>query len=288
MPSIKVPTWVRAWWGWAVAAAGTLAAFLAGFKNILEVLTGAAHTVAEVWDRWGAWQFAIVLVILVVTLALLALVWAREIAEPIRALGRRLPRKLFAKVIASLGILAGVAGGVTVVLLYDPVPEQLIRLLPQAKQVLAVAIRTYGTNGKASYEMMSGAGGLDPTSFARITFNPYGAAVEQNCGWMIFFVRGTSLARFKEFRFLIRGSAGQEKIGLKAKDASGTEVAVRLDDSRQIASGKIERTWQEVTIPFRRFGNVDFTFFDNLSLYVSGEMAGPGPQTIDVGAFEFR
>lgn len=284
----KLLAWVRAWWTWAAGAAAVVATFLAGFKNIREALTAVAGTIAEVWDRWGGRQFAIVFVVLVVTLVLLAPVWAREVAAPIRALGKRSRRKLFAKVIASLGILAGVAGGMTVVLMHDPVPLQLQRLLPQAKDVLAVAIRTYGTNGKASYEMMVGAGGLDPTNFARITFNPYGAAVEQNCGWMIFFVRGVSLGRFKEIRFLIRGSAGQEKIGLKAKDAHGAEVAVRLDDSRQIASGRIERTWQEVTIQFRRFGNVDFTLFDNLSVYVSGEMAGPGPQTIDVGAFEFR
>jgi hypothetical protein len=279
---------VRRRWKQLVALVGTVAVLLSQIEKIRATASKAGALWLEFSIRWGTRQFAVALVVLAGTVALLAGVWWREVTPGVRRAWGSSRRKVTVKGGASVLLLCAVAGAVSAFLLHDVPRTQVRRLLAEADAVGAVAVRTYANNASAHYELRTEPDGLGPRSFARITFNPNGSGTGQNCGFIVIFVRGTNLSRFAELRFLVRGQRGDEKIGVKAKDAKGNEVALSLHDPRHLNAGKITPTWQEAVLPLERFGNVDFALFENFSLFVNGEMAGPGPQTIDVGAFSFR
>ena len=288
MTRTEVVTLLKRWWAAVAVAAAAIVTFFDQIKKIVKAITAVSGAAVEVWSRWGTRQFVVVLGILALTVGVLACIWWSQLIPSLRTMWNVSRRELAVRGGISATLLAVIAGVVTVVLLHDAQPGLLTSLLSQAGALNAIAIRTYGNNGTVSYDIVSESGRIGPPSFARITFKPYGNRIDHNCGWIIMFQPGTNLSRFQELRFFVRGSSGDEKIGVKAKDAHGNEVPISLNDPRHIAAGKITSTWQEAIIPLDRFGNVDLAFFENLSLYVSGDMVGPGPQTIDVGAFEFR
>ena len=81
------------------------------------------------------------------------------------------------------------------------------------------------------------------------------------------------------------GKRAAEKIGIKLKDARGTEVAVMLDGQPYLTERRITTDWQEVSIPLSHFGNVDLQMMDCLTLFSDGSMASTKPQTVYVGGF---
>jgi hypothetical protein len=167
-----------------------------------------------------------------------------------------------------------------------PSPE-VEKLFPQASGLGATLIRTYGTNGVANYTFHEESTPFGPKDgYAKITFRTFGNTVDQNCGWVIFLLRGVDISNYKEFRFLIRGERGNEKIGIKAKDARGVEIPLMLEGA-YLRKGMITTDWQEVIVPLEDFGNVDFGLMDNFSIFTTGLMAGTRPQTIYVGNFIF-
>lgn len=99
--------------------------------------------------------------------------------------------------------------------------------------------------------------------------------------------RGRDLGRYKALRFLIKGLKGREIVGLKAKDALGTEVSLLLNHY-YLADNQITTEWQQVNIPLDHFPKVDFGFMDNFSIFANGEVSGTMPQVVFVGGFELR
>lgn len=167
---------------------------------------------------------------------------------------------------------------------------EVYKLCPQAKQYGPAVIRTYATNGISLYSFHDESPPFGPQNgYAKITFHVYGNTVAQNAGWVIFLQRGVDIGRFDELRFLIRGEKGNEKIGIKAKDARGVEIELVLDGTYLRHQG-LSTTWQEAdaVVPLAHFGNVDFGLFENFSFFTTGVLAGPRPQTFYVGQFELR
>lgn len=162
-------------------------------------------------------------------------------------------------------------------------------LFPEAATLGGINIQTYGTNATVKY-LLSEETLLDgPDGYAQITLKPH--SLDHNCGWIISFsLEGIDIYRkkYKQLRFQIKGENGDEKIGVKAKDAYGKEIAINLEDDHYLRTGKISTKWQQVSIPFEHFGKVDFSFMANFSLFTDGNMTKTIPQTIYVGGFELK
>lgn len=169
-----------------------------------------------------------------------------------------------------------------------PTSQEAEILFPQAAKLGPTLVRTYVTNAEIHYSFYEETPLFGPDGYAKITFKNYGRTVDYNSGWVLFLPRGSDISKYKQLRFLIRGENGDEKIGIKAKDARGTEVALALEESHYLPEGRISTNWQEVTVPLEDFANVDFGLMDNFSLYSNGQMAGTRPQTIYVGGFQLR
>lgn len=167
----------------------------------------------------------------------------------------------------------------------SPTSYDAQKLFPQAADMGPVFIRTYASNGEAYYAFFGETPPLGPDGYVSITLRNYGTTGEHNSGWVFFFLRGADLSRYKEMRFLIRGETGLEKIGIRAKDARGIEVSLILDAGTYLRTQTLTTQWQEVTIPFTHFGNVDFGLVDNFSFYTRGDMSRTVPQTFYVGGF---
>ncbi len=159
------------------------------------------------------------------------------------------------------------------------------RLFPQAADIGPVLIRTHASNGEAYYSFFEDTPLFGPNSYVRITLRNYGTTEEQSSGWVYFFLRGADLGRYKALRFLIRGETGSEKIGITAKDSRGIEMGLILNDGPYLTNKSLTTEWQEATIPFTHFGNVDFSLVDNFGFFTRGDIAQTIPQTFYVGGF---
>jgi hypothetical protein len=158
-------------------------------------------------------------------------------------------------------------------------------LFPQGEKYGPLLIRTYAANGKVNYSFSEETPLFGPKGYAKIRLKTYGKSEEQNCGWVLFLLKGVDLTRYKQLRFKIRGEKGNEAIGVKAKDARGIEVSLLLENY-YLSKSKITTDWQQVTIPLDHFGRVDFGLMDNFSIFTNGRIAGTRPQTIYIGEFE--
>ena len=167
---------------------------------------------------------------------------------------------------------------------------RLYKVFPQAEKYGPSSIEIYATNGSIEYDYHSESPAFGPEEgYFEINFRLWGDSEAHNAGWIIFLLNGVDISRFSELRFLLRGESGQEKIGIKAKDAHGVEVQLILDE-HCLRNENLSMTWQqaEVVVPLSYFGNVDFGFFENFSLFTTGPLVGTRPQTIYVGQFELR
>jgi hypothetical protein len=279
---------LRSWWVALIPIAAAIVAFYKGVGTVVEATSAIVGTTADVWARWGSAQFGIVLTILMGTVVLLVVIWWQEVFPAVAICWRKSTTRGVIKTGASVTLLVGIAATVTVLLLHDVEPEHLRALFAQAETLNAIALRTYGTDGRAEYEIMRSKDATGPRAFARVTLAPWKDTAQSNCGFIISFQPGTDLHRFTRLHFMLRGRDGNEKVDIKAKDATGNEVRIRLEGSPFVPDGRIAQTWKEVAIPLTSFGSVRFGFFDNLSFSVSGDRAGASPQIIDVGGFEFR
>jgi hypothetical protein len=194
--------------------------------------------------------------------------------------------QFFLKAIFSAIIIIPFAFLLTFYMFEDRLPSfEAEKIFPQAAALGPTFIRTYATNGVVHQSFLDQAASFGPRDgCARITFKLFGSTLEQNGGWVLYLFRGVDLRQYRELRFLVRGEDGKEKIGIKAKDASGIEVQLSLEGS-YLRSGEITSNWQEAIVPLSHFGNVDFSFMENFSIFTTGVMAGTRPQTIYVGEF---
>lgn len=192
----------------------------------------------------------------------------------------------------ALTVCVVVLGGLTLLLGIDQSwreTEEVYKLFPQARQYNPAVIRTYATNGSSSYSFYDEKSRCGPNGFAKITFRVNRGTEADNAGWVIFLLRGEDISKFSQLNFCIRGDEGGEKVGVKAKDAAGAEVAINLTaDDKYLRGVGLSKEWEIVTIPLKRFGEVDFGLFENLSLFSTGAMAGAGPQVFYVGEFELK
>jgi hypothetical protein len=204
-----------------------------------------------------------------------------------RTRGRwRIPARI--AVLAAGTLLPSAVTAIGLVWMLAPSPEHdhdAARLFPQTVQRGGGWIRVYGSNGQATYNVVDRQR-RGPNAVANITFHAFGEDSEHSSGWVIFFLRGVSFQEFSVLKFDIRGHAGGERIGVKAKDAMGSETAIVLDE--RYMPGGITKAWREVRIPFKNFGRVRFDMLENVSLYSTGQMARRIPQTIAVRDFKME
>jgi hypothetical protein len=141
--------------GWVVlaAAAAAIVAFYKGVGTVVEATSAVVGTATDVWARWASVQFGIVLAILIGTVVLLGAIWWQEVLPAVATCWRKSTTRGAIKTGASVALLAGIAATVTVLLLHDVEPEHLRALFAQAESLNARALRTYGTDGRAEYEI---------------------------------------------------------------------------------------------------------------------------------------
>jgi hypothetical protein len=229
---------------------------------------------------------AIVYAAAVVIAILIALIWHSEVYPSLRRLYLEKRRVLVLKLSSSMVVPIPLI----VVLVFLVSPEwsknnDAEKLFPQAAVLGPVRMSSYATNGEVSYSFRDEAPQFGPNGFVTITFRTYGTTMDNNCGLVLFLLRGSDLREFKQLRFYIRGESGAERIGIKAKDANGVEVPLMLDQGPYLTEGTISTHWQEASVPFSHFGNVDFGLMDNFSFFTRGDLAKTIPQTIYVGGF---
>lgn len=222
--------------------------------------------------------------------SVLVWLWNLEILPNFRRYYYRERKPFFLTLFCTLVVQILLIFAIILVFLHSKLPtsQEAEILFPQAAKLGPTLIRTYVTNGEVHYAFHEETPLFGPDGYAEITFKNYGRTVEQNSGWVIFLPRGSDISKYRQLRFLIRGEYGGEKVGIKAKDARGTEVALMLEEYHYLSEGKISTDWQEATIPLEDFANVDFGLMDNFSIYSNGQMAGTRPQTIYVGKFQLR
>jgi len=104
----------------------------------------------------------------------------------------------------------------------------MAKLFPQTDELGPVFIRTFATNGSATFQFYDDAPIYGPNGYVDVQLRAFGSTVDYNSGWVIFFLRGVDFSDKKQLRFFIRGASGAEQIGLKAKDVLGREVAILL------------------------------------------------------------
>jgi hypothetical protein len=220
---------------------------------------------------------------------LCAWLWNSKLLSYFLSVFKKQRIQFFRNLIFTIIILIPFTLLLTSVMLQDRLPSQEgKKLFPIAADLGPIFIRTYATNGVVNHSFIEKSVPLGPKEgYAKITFKLFGVTLEHNGGWVIFLLKGVDLSKYHELRFLIQGEVGQEKIGIKAKDASGIEVQLPLV-SEYLHEGKISTVWQEVIVPFSHFGNVDFSFMENFSIFTTGTMAGTHPQTIYVGEFDLK
>ncbi len=157
-------------------------------------------------------------------------------------------------------------------------------LFPQAIKIGPTLISTYASRGKVEYSFIK----EKPFNYAKIKLQTYGRTVEENCGWVIFLLKGSDVSNYKAISFYIRGENGEEKIGFKAKDARGIENYLLLEEDGYLPEKKIKTTWQKVSIPLKDFGDVNINLMDNFSIFQRGDFVGTRSQTICLANFELE
>lgn len=159
-------------------------------------------------------------------------------------------------------------------------------LFPQAAELGPVLIQTYASNGEAHYSFHTETPINGPDGYVKVTLKANNRYVENNAGWVMFLLKGSDISSYKQLRFRIKGEQGGEIIGIKAKDAKGRESYLMLDE-HYLANG-VTNDWQQVSIPFEDFGDVDFSLIDNFSFFTTGDLAETRPQIIYLGEFQLR
>lgn len=274
---------VSNWEGWlktlgvVMGLVGALPAVISAVRDVVSGVSDFTSRPGVFWMRVGAlYPMGLVAAVLV------AAAWTWRLR-----LGRRAKPWVPLVVRVVITVVLPLLATIVMVVLLAPSPEHdrdLAGLFPQTVRRGGGWIRVYGNNGAATYVVVGRSNPLaDAEVSADITFHAFGEGHDYSSGWVIFFLRGVSFGEFKTLKFYVRGRAGQERIGVKAKDAVGTESSVQLDE-RYLAAG-ITRSWQEVKIPFTHFGRVRFDMLENVSLYSTGQMARTTPQTISVRGF---
>ena len=241
--------------------------------------------------RWLGRRPGLLSLVTVTSIAAVVWLWDSKLLERMRGTSRYQHSWPFFRFLLTFAILGSailmVSGEVRG---RDREPEGVYKLFPQARRYGPATIRTYAANGMSRYSFHDESPSFAPRNgYGKVTFHVYGNSVTQNAGWVIFFQRGENISGFSELRFLIRGEEGDERIGIKAKDAKGVEIELILDD-RYLRRDGLSTTWQnaEAVVPLAHFGNVDFRLFENFSFFTTGELGGPRPQTFYVGDFELR
>jgi len=275
----------------------TTAAIITACVVILTTLAKLGDFAIHGWNQlFGAtrgapdWYWARVCLVCaeVATVSLaLGFIWRIRIGRSIRLCYRESTIWFMLRCIGTMMLLGGF---MLILLLIVPLPDmrgQYARILFPHVEVGPIVFRTYANNGEAQYLVADRTPEYGPDGYARILLKTYGRTVEESCGWVAFFIRGTDFSDHRELRFLIRGERGGERIGVKAKDARGVEVSLILNE-HYLRKGGITTDWQEAIVPLEDFGNVDFGLMENVSIFTDGRLAGTRAQRIYVGRFEFR
>jgi hypothetical protein len=282
----KQERWRRRKWliQMIVVGTGFVASLIAVSDVVRDILGGIYDLIRRPGLFWM--RVAAVYVSVLATAALVGGIWwwrhrlargslkSSRVPTAVTVIGTLIP-----PLVTAVGLIAVLA----------PSPEHdrdVARLFAQTARRGGGWIRVYGNNGQATYVVGDRGSGDGSDASAEITFHAFGDSHEYNSGWAIFFLRGVSFGEFKVLKFEIRGNAGGEQIGVKAKDAEGSEAALTVDE--RYLPGGITRSWREIKIPFTNFGRVKFDMLENVSLYSTGKMAGMAPQTISVRRFEMR
>jgi hypothetical protein len=284
---------LRRAWGTLRRARFALAAALVFAATAFEYFEKIRNVISRLWELlhfirsvWSLYVFLEVFAVMLVTVGVVFGLWWPEVAGPMGTLVQRSKAKGAAKISGSIGLVAAVAFGVLVLLSHYSSNDD-VDVLVRTTSLGPMSISVYGNNGHVDYTTYRETDKGGPEGYAKITFQNWGSTADYNCGWILFLIRGTDLTRFTELRFLVRGEAGDEQIGVKAKDAHGTEVALRLDH-HYLWERRITTAWQQAIIPLVNFGNVDRNLMDNVSLFANGTMVETRPQTIYIGGIEFR
>jgi hypothetical protein len=271
----------------------TLVGIVGGVVAIIDSFT-AGRTISWTYQTvlvliLGLWSRALLIfVALLLSGVTGALLVRPQLLNELRQSSWRMSRRSMALILVAITFQLFCTFVLTRVMYYDMLPSpEVFQLFPQAAESGPVSLRTYATNGRVQYVFKKAREPLDPErGEAELVFQTNGKTVDYNCGWVIFLLRGVDFRRFKELRFDIRGDRGDERIGVKAKDARGNEAGFVLD-ARYLREGAVTQHWQEAIVPFDDFGAVDFGLLENISLFATGDIAGTRLQKFVVGNFRF-
>lgn len=216
---------------------------------------------------------------------LLPWIWGIDLAGALRRKYQEERSGFYLRFGATLVIVISVSFMIVKVMSPEFPVDETVALFPQTANFGPTIIQTYATNGKINYTFHDETPFFGPRGYAEITMRVYGQSNEENCGWVIYLLRGIDVSAYRELRFMLRGNQGNELIGVKAKDVRGTEIAIPLTGD-YLREGRVAASWQQVTVPLDHFGDVDFSVLDNFSIFATGTMIGTRPQVIDVGGFE--
>lgn len=271
------------------AVLGAITGILASLEKIFSL--GIWNKLFELIEKKPGWlwiRVCLIYISIVAASSALAWLWNLGLLSKLRRSYYEEHYLFFLKLICSLTIQILFVFGLLLVFSQVGFRSQEAKILfPQAVRLGPTLIRTYAANGEVHYSFHEETPLYGPEGYAKITFKTYGRTVEQNCGWVLFLLRGVHIGNYGQLRFIIRGERGNEKVGIKAKDARGIEISLMLDE-HYLREGKITTDWQQAIVPFEDFGNVDFSLMDNFSIFSNGLMAGTRPQTIYVGEFQLR
>ena len=160
------------------------------------------------------------------------------------------------------------------------------KIFSQSDIMGSLGIGSYASNGEVHYELIDKQGSFGPKAYLSVVLKMHRDSAADNCGLIFTLLKGTDLKKYQYVRFQLKGSQDDDKLGIKAKDAMGVEVALPIE-GQYIHGGKITTTWEDVSIPFSHFGNVDFGLMDNFSIYISGDTAGTRPHAFEIGGISF-
>ena len=248
------------------------------FNKLLQLITQK--------PEWVWYKGFLIYLSFVIATILCGWLWHPKFFKYVRETYSKRLAYLLSKIAFSLLVFLPFTLFLTLIMFEDRLPNlEGKNLFPQAADMGPVFFRNYATNGIVRHKFISENTAFGPKNgFVEIYFKLFGKSDDYNAGWVIYLLRGVDLSKYKTIRFLIRGEAGNEVIGIKAKDARGTEVQIELKGD-YLRKGKITTNWQEAIVPFSHFGRVEFNLMENFSIYTTGDLAETIPQKIYLGDF---
>jgi hypothetical protein len=279
-----VTNWTSRWW--VQLAQQVLIAVLT--TAVIGLLFAPARSILDRLTWFGSFLVTVFCVLSAVVLVT-TLLWNPSLPWRLLDIYRSNRIRFLSQAVLTLLVLS-TAVGVFVLLLSESLPSsEAARLFPTVCRDDPCFIRRYSANGFAYYLFHEApTDGGPENGWAELTLRSHGDTLAENAGWVLFLSPGTDLSRFQEWRFLIRGRTGGERVGVKAKDSRGREMEVILQGSYLRDDGRVTTRWQEVVIPFADFGEVDRSVIENFSVFSTGLLAGREEQTVHLGQFSLR